>query len=140
MLLRTLGLAGDAMTILEQQGWDAFLRHQAALRRARRRLPWHLRKADASCEQSLASQQAMEGGGSGMGSPGRTAAEAAASEREGEAGQAATQPQALPSRLARLVSGRSMLATLLEGQSSVRGPLVVGEELFMEPASGPDAL
>lgn len=139
VLLRTIGLADEAVAILETHGWDAFLAHQAALRRARRRLPWRLGKADASCEQSLESQQAMEGGGGGRNGGAEPAGVGAAAKEalseEGEQEEEEARPA--PSCLARLLSGHSPLAWLLQAQASVRGPLQPGGEPLPQPPPDP---
>lgn len=112
-MLRTTGLAHDALVVLEEQGWDAFLSLQVAQRRARRRLPWRrsqpLPKLEGKPQEEA---EAPEGG----------SAEAAADGEEEEALQRTGQQHAASLRSA--VSALSVRARpQVERAVSMRGPV-----------------
>ena len=88
-MLRTTGLAHDALVVLEEQGWDAFLALQAAQRRARLRLPWR-RSQSVKLEQLGSRQQGEAEQQRAAAAAGEGAAEAAPSSEAAAA--AGTQP------------------------------------------------
>lgn len=117
-MLRTTGLAHDALAVLEEQGWDAFVALQAAKRRARRRLPWRRSQSLPKLEPLEGKQQQQQQDEAAAAEDGL--AEAAADGREEEEALQPTEEQ--HAALRRLLAPAASLLSAVGALSAGRRP------------------